>query len=207
MSIQIEEGKRYLNRAGSVVGPVRHNDAGELGPTTDEVQLYVFRDDAGSTFTASGHYYGSGQECELDLVAEHKEQLSEQTPLSALAGNKASILIKDDIEVDANQIFYGDGPDVKASILAEAGKIVNGARRSAYGTPERNFERIARFWQAYFENTGRGDVNITAADVSPLMRLMKEARLCESPAHRDSFVDIIGYTLTGAEVNGVPVEA
>lgn len=93
--------------------------------------------------------------------------------------------------------------DVKAEIADEAKRIVTGARRSAYGTPEQNFERIARFWQAYFENTGRGGLNITAADVSPMMRLMKEARLCETPDHRDSFVDLVGYSLTGAEVNGV----
>lgn len=90
---------------------------------------------------------------------------------------------------------------VKENVLAQAGKIVNGDRRKDYGTPEDNFARIAKFWQAYMENTGRADAKITAADVSPLMRLMKEARLCESPSHRDSFVDIIGYTLTGAEIN------
>lgn len=93
---------------------------------------------------------------------------------------------------------------IKQSLLAEAGKIVNGARREAYGTPEDNFERIATFWQAYFQNTGRRSAKITAADVSPLMRLMKEARLCESPDHRDSFVDIIGYALTGGEINLPP---
>lgn len=96
--------------------------------------------------------------------------------------------------------------DVKIAIADEAKNIVAGARRAAYGKPEDNFERIARFWQAYFENTGRGDVRITAADISPLMRLMKEARLCETPDHRDSFVDLVGYTLTGAEVNGVAPE-
>lgn len=92
--------------------------------------------------------------------------------------------------------------DVKAAIADEAKRIVTGARRSAYGTPENNFARIARFWTAYMRNTGR-DVEITAGDVSPLMRLMKEARLCETPDHRDSYVDLVGYTLTGAEVNGV----
>lgn len=92
--------------------------------------------------------------------------------------------------------------DVKIAIADEAKNIVAGARRSAYGSPENNFERIARFWTAYFQNTGR-EVVISAADVSPLMRLMKEARLCETPDHRDSFVDLIGYTLTGAEVNRV----
>jgi len=96
--------------------------------------------------------------------------------------------------------------DIKKEILEEAGSIVDGARRTAYGTPEDNFARIARFWQAYFENTGRGYVNITAADVSPMMRLMKEARICESPGHRDSHVDLIGYTLTGAEINIDPLK-
>lgn len=93
--------------------------------------------------------------------------------------------------------------DVKLAIADEAKRIVSGARRSAYGTPESNFERIAKFWQAYFENTGRPEAAVSAADVSPLMRLMKEARLCETPDHRDSFVDLVGYTLTGAEINGV----
>ncbi|MBZ9888154.1 DUF6378 domain-containing protein [Mesorhizobium sp. BR1-1-3] len=93
--------------------------------------------------------------------------------------------------------------DVKAAIADDAKRIVSGARRSAYGKPEDNFERIAKFWQAYFENTGRTEAKVTAADVSPLMRLMKEARLCETPDHRDSFVDLVGYTLTGAEINRV----
>jgi hypothetical protein len=35
------------------------------------------------------------------------------------------------------------------------------------------------------------------------MRLMKEARLIETPDHRDSFLDIVGYALCGAEVSGV----
>lgn len=91
---------------------------------------------------------------------------------------------------------------IKERIADEAKRVVTGARRTSYGTPEDNFERIARFWTAYFINTGR-DVTITASDVSPMMRLMKEARLCETPDHYDSHVDLVGYTLTGAEVNGV----
>ena len=91
---------------------------------------------------------------------------------------------------------------IKDKIADEAKRIVSGARRGAYGTPEDNFARIARFWTAYLQNTGR-DVTIAPGDVSPLMRLMKEARLCETPDHLDSHVDLIGYTLTGAEVNKV----
>jgi len=101
--------------------------------------------------------------------------------------------------------------DIKKYLVETADKIVNGSRRSAYGKPENNFRRIARFWEIYFENIGvemtrEGEpFTIQAQDVSPMMRLMKEARLCESPDHLDSFIDLIGYTLTGAEVQGVDV--
>jgi hypothetical protein len=94
--------------------------------------------------------------------------------------------------------------DPRSHIASEALRIVNGDRRGAYGTPEDNFARIARFWTAYMQNTGR-NVQITAEDVSPMMRLMKEARLCENPGHLDSHIDLVGYTLTGAEVNGVKI--
>lgn len=92
--------------------------------------------------------------------------------------------------------------DVKTAIADEAKRIVTGARRSAYGKPEDNFARIAAYWNAYAQCKG-WSVVFTAADVSPMMRGMKEARLVETPDHRDSFVDMVGYTLTGAEINGV----
>ena len=103
--------------------------------------------------------------------------------------------------------------DIKQWLLDKAGSVVSGARRKAYGTPENNFARIALFWDAYFVNCGvtllkNGQpYTLQASDVSPLMRLMKEARLCETPDHTDSFTDLIGYTLTGAEVNKAePIE-
>lgn len=102
--------------------------------------------------------------------------------------------------------------NIKSYIAMKANDIVNGARRSAYGTPENNFTRIAVLWAAWFEARGitmrnaEGEVvRLSARDVSPLMRLMKEARLCESPDHLDSFIDLVGYALTGAEVEGVEV--
>lgn len=95
--------------------------------------------------------------------------------------------------------------DIKAQITEEALRIVDGDRRGAYGAPERNFTRIARFWTAYLQNTGRSVV-ITAADVAPLMRMVKEARLCATPGHYDSYVDLVGYTLLDAEVNGAALD-
>lgn len=101
--------------------------------------------------------------------------------------------------------------DIKEELATEALRIVNGSRRSAYGTPERNFERIALLWDTYLTlrtNGTRDDptnngVWIEPRDVAAMMRLMKEARLIETPDHRDSFVDLVGYALCGAEVSGV----
>jgi len=95
--------------------------------------------------------------------------------------------------------------DIRAQIAEEAMRLVNGDRREIYGAPERNFTRIARFWTAYLQNTGRSVV-ITAGDVAPLMRMVKEARLCATPGHYDSYVDLVGYALLDAEVNGVAVD-
>ena len=91
-------------------------------------------------------------------------------------------------------------------IADEAKQIVAGERQTVYGSPEDNFERIARFWTAYLANTGR-PVEIEARDVSPLMRLLKEARICATPDHLDSHVDLVGYALTGARVAKVETPA
>lgn len=103
--------------------------------------------------------------------------------------------------------------DIKSEIAHEALNIVNGARRSAYGKPEQNFGRIADFWMTYFKSKGwqiaecspRGlrSVRLEPLDIAAMMRLMKEARLAETPDHRDSYVDLVGYALCGAEAAGV----
>lgn len=93
--------------------------------------------------------------------------------------------------------------DVKAGIATEALKIVSGVRRSAYGKPEQNFDRICDFWASYLHQRFGLILGLRARDVAAMMRLMKEARLIETPDHRDSFVDLVGYALCGAEVSGV----
>lgn len=92
--------------------------------------------------------------------------------------------------------------DVKQDLAAEAVKIVTGARRAAYGRPERNFERIAVLWNKHLQNLGKlgaDDLGIEPRDVALLMVLMKVARLAETPDHRDSIIDILGYTLCYGE--------
>lgn len=88
--------------------------------------------------------------------------------------------------------------DIKEHIADEAKRITSGGRRKTYGMPEDNFQRIATMWNAYLNISGR-DAAITPIDVAAMMRLMKEARLVETPGHLDSFIDIVGYALCGAE--------
>ena len=97
--------------------------------------------------------------------------------------------------------------DIKQELAAEAVKIVTGARRAAYGTPEDNFQRIADRWNVNLKNKGCTILGpngmpraLTAHDVWSFMVDMKMARLAETPDHRDSFTDILGYTLCGAEL-------
>jgi hypothetical protein len=172
----LEEGKRYRTRSGDVFGPYSQH------PNLPDI-MWVSGDHNTARYKDGRISPPSNPDRPEDLVAEAKDPL-------------LRAMLDDGIVTEPVA-------DIKTHIADEAKRIVSGARRSAYGTPEQNFERIARFWQAYFESTGRGSILITAADVSPMMRLMKEARLCESPQHLDSFIDLIGYTLTGAEVNGV----
>jgi hypothetical protein len=99
-------------------------------------------------------------------------------------------------------------PDVKARIAAEAARIVTGERRGAYGSPENNFERIARFWTAHLANRygddkkfHLGPPKLDGTDVALMMVLLKAARLANQPDHRDSWVDISGYAACGGSIS------
>lgn len=110
--------------------------------------------------------------------------------------------------------------DIKSYLYAEAERITNGTRRASYGKPENNFARICTMWEAYFKIKGWKIININELeedaedysqgslqplDVAAMMRLMKEARLAETPDHLDSYQDIIGYAGCGAEVAGAEI--
>lgn len=87
--------------------------------------------------------------------------------------------------------------DPAEALLAEAAKIVTGARRNAYGNPEDNFKTIADLWTTYLHRRGADftdpEQKVAATDVAAMMILMKTARLAETPDHHDSLVDIAGY--------------
>lgn len=90
---------------------------------------------------------------------------------------------------------------VSESVLQEADRLTSGSRQHQYGHPVPNHERIARLWNARLHEKLLEP--LTMADVTSLMRLAKEARLIQTPGHRDSLVDIAGY----AHVENVIAEA
>jgi hypothetical protein len=91
----------------------------------------------------------------------------------------------------------------RADVLERAKEAVSD-RPSVYGSPEQNFERIARLWNAHVHNTvGPGaDVSFTAGDVAIMLGMVKIARLAADPKHADSWVDLAGYAACGGEVTG-----
>lgn len=176
MSIKIEQGKVYVSRNSEL-----WVDPRQL-PNNDELWLLTGPEGNSRLFWPNGRAHGPKNDL-LDLLSE----ANEATVKALLAEDAAQ-----------QKIEF----DVKRQLADEAVSLIGGDRAKDYGDARENFARIARFWDAYFKGTGR-HIDVTAADVAPLMRLVKEARLCTSPGHKDSHIDIIGYTLLGAEINDV----
>lgn len=86
------------------------------------------------------------------------------------------------------------------NIADEAKEIIFGDREKVYGHPAKNLDVIAGFWSTYL------DKEITAKDVCNLMALMKISRLKNTPDHRDSMVDLVGYTLLQERVDEKKIE-
>lgn len=95
----------------------------------------------------------------------------------------------------------------RKEILQAAQKCVCGDREQDYGTPERNFENIARLWDAYMRavNTKIADVSPRIAifgmkDVAAMLALLKIARIASGHAKEDNWVDLAGYAACGGEI-------
>jgi len=76
------------------------------------------------------------------------------------------------------------------SILLKAQELIHGARNADYGHPLDDFSRTAQMWSAI------AGVKITAEKVALMMACLKISRLCNSPDHKDSIVDLAGYAGT-----------
>lgn len=87
-----------------------------------------------------------------------------------------------------------DTPTTRAEILDAAKKIVTGEREKQYGSPEDNFNVIARFWTTYAGHS------FTPVDVAVMMTLLKVARIKTGHYKTDSYVDACGYLACAAEI-------
>lgn len=85
-------------------------------------------------------------------------------------------------------------PWTRRRVLSEAERCVCGQREQDYGTPEDNFDRIAKMWSAYM------GVEFNPVDVSMFMVMLKVARIKSGGGTMDSFVDGCGYFSCGGEI-------
>jgi len=71
--------------------------------------------------------------------------------------------------------------------------VVRGQRQADYGHPLDNHQRIADFWTVRLKDKLKPGETIEPHEAAALMRLVKEARLMNTPGHKDTLVDICGY--------------
>lgn len=87
----------------------------------------------------------------------------------------------------------------RKDILTKAISTVNGDREEDYGSPEHNFETIAKLWNAYMD--ARPDkTDIKPVDVAAMMALLKLARIASQHAKQDNWIDLAGYAACGGEI-------
>jgi len=84
--------------------------------------------------------------------------------------------------------------NVRTETLDEASKLINGDRQANYGTPQENFDRIAKGWSVLLET------DVTPEMVALCMAWLKMARLVNGP-HHDSYVDGCGYMALASELS------
>lgn len=86
-------------------------------------------------------------------------------------------------------------PDDRARILEDAKRLICNDRNESYGPVDTMYRRIAVGWSEIL-----GGTVVSKEQVGMMMIWMKLSRLCNSPAHRDSWVDIAGYAALTSEV-------
>lgn len=78
-----------------------------------------------------------------------------------------------------------------SDVLLQADAIAGQDRSRDYGHPHPNHERIAWFWNAYFQSKGY-DARVSAQDVPLMMILLKIARHVHTQKF-DNLIDMAGY--------------
>lgn len=99
----------------------------------------------------------------------------------------------DPIKIQRGGIRMADTFDT-AWFCDTAKGIVSGHRVQEYGTVVESFKRTAALWTAILGHP------ITAEQVAMCQVALKLSRLANTPNHRDSWVDVLGYGAIGGAV-------
>ena len=136
----------------------------------------------------------------MDICTDGDGSECENCPLAVVPGcmNKlileARNLILSLLETKNVDAKREPEPWTRKRVLSEAERCVCGQREQDYGTPENNFDRIAKMWSAYM------GVEFNPIDVSMFMVMLKVARIKSGGGTMDSFVDGCGYFSCGGEI-------
>ncbi len=87
----------------------------------------------------------------------------------------------------------------REKVLDKARNCVCGDREQDYGSPESNFERIAKFWSTYL------GCPVDGKDVAAMLALLKIARIASGHAKEDNWIDLAGYAACGGEIESIPI--
>lgn len=92
-----------------------------------------------------------------------------------------------------------DSRPKREQVLSTAATLISGDRRQSYGDAGEDLTRTGKMWAAVL-----GLDEVTPEQVAQCMVLVKLGRLCHTPNHEDSWVDICGYAALGAEIASAP---
>ena len=87
-----------------------------------------------------------------------------------------------------------------SEICAKAADLVGGDRAASHGDKFKNFDNIARLWDAYLITRAAVGKPLNAADIGHMMVLMKIARTQTGSLNVDDYVDAAGYAGCAAQV-------
>ena len=99
----------------------------------------------------------------------------------------------DDDNREPSEPSFMIGKD-RHKILKDAGDLIDGDRARDYGDAYEMHRRIAAGWSEILQTP------VKPHEVALCMAFLKIARLVETPAHADSYVDLVAYGALAAEI-------
>ena len=91
-----------------------------------------------------------------------------------------------------------NGRDTMRDNILDSAKSVINNRGNEYGPVEENWKRTANILNGILDKKLKEP--LSPADVGMIMIGVKMARLCNTPEHRDTQIDIAGYSALLSEV-------